>query len=222
MAIIGLSLSAGLYAQDSLKVNARPIGLTDVTDVLNVMGVKMFHFDLKPFLADTYEVQVYVEEHEKGKASKRIRQFRMGKNKVSLKDLPADFRKYKNLPEDAEMWNKITDLSLFLTSRNDSTALLTIKVPDAMTTSVRLKLRPLGKEKVYFYESRPYLLRNYLKADSLNIPLILYGSGWVDEKYGLMRFCGEREIDGNDKTGMILSNVPHYYVVGVELHKEGK
>ena len=23
---------------------------------------------------------------------------------------------------------------------------------------------------------------------------------------------------GNDKTGMILSNVPHYYVVGVELH----
>ncbi len=41
-------------------------------------------------------------------------------------------------------------------------------------------------------------------------------------KYGFMRFCGEREIDGNDKTGMILSNVPHYYVVGVELHKAAK
>ena len=41
-------------------------------------------------------------------------------------------------------------------------------------------------------------------------------------EYGFMRFCGEREIDGNDKTGMILSNVPHYYVVGVELHKVAK
>lgn len=67
-----------------------------------------------------------------------------------------------------------------------------------------------------------YILRNNPNADSLNIPLVLYGSGWVDEQYGFMRFCGEREIDGNDKTGMILSNVPHYYVVGVELHKVAK
>ena len=88
-----------------------------------------------------------------------------------------------------------------------------------MTTNVALKLHPLGKEKVYFYEARPYILRNNPNVDSLNIPLVLYGSGWVDEQYGFMRFCGEREIDGNDKTGMILSNVPHYYVVGVELHK---
>lgn len=182
------------------------------------MRVKMFHFDLMPFLVDTYEVQVYVEEHEKGKTSKRIELFRMGKNKELLKDS----WRYKDLPEDTEVWNKITDLSLFLTSRNDSTTLLTIKVPNAMTANVALKLHPLGKEKVYFYEARPYILRNNPNADSLNIPLVLYGSGWVDEKYGFMRFCGEREIDGNDKTGMILSNVPHYYVVGVELHKIAK
>lgn len=218
MAIICLCLSAGLYAQDSLKVNTKQIGVEDIVDVLNVMRVKMFHFDLMPFLADTYEVQVYVEEHEQGKTSKRIELFRMGKNKELLKDS----WRYKDLPEDTEVWNKITDLSLFLTSRNDSTTLLTIKVPNAMTTNVVLKLHPLGKEKVYFYEARPYILRNNPNVDSLNIPLVLYGSGWVDEQYGFMRFCGEREIDGNDKTGMILSNVPHYYVVGVELHKAAK
>ena len=67
MAIIYLCLSAGLHAQDSLKVNTKQIGVEDIVDVLNVMRVKMFHFDLMPFLADTYEVQVYVEEHEKGK-----------------------------------------------------------------------------------------------------------------------------------------------------------
>lgn len=218
MAIICLCLSAGLPAQDSLKVNTKQIGVEDIVDVLNVMRVKMFHFDLMPFLTDTYEVQVYVEEHEKGKTSKCIELFRMGKNKELLKDS----WRYKDLPEDTEVWNKITDLSLFLTSRNDSTTLLTIKVPNAMTANVALKLHPLGKEKVYFYEARPYILRNNPNADSLNIPLILYGSGWVDEQYGFMRFCGEREIDGNDKTGMILSNVPHYYVVGVELHKAAK
>ena len=130
-------------------------------------------FDLMPFLTDTYEVQVYVEEHEKGKTSKRIELFRMGKNKELLKDS----WRYKDLPEDTEVWNKITDLSLFLTSRNDSTTLLTIKVPNAMTANVALKLHPLGKEKVYFYEARPYILRNNPNADSLNIPLILYGSG---------------------------------------------
>mgnify|MGYP003053995035 CR=1 FL=1 len=201
MAIICLCLSAGLPAQDSLKVNTKQIGVEDIVDVLNVMRVKMFHFDLMPFLTDTYEEL-----------------FRMGKNKALLKDS----WRYKDLPEDTEVWNKITDLSLFLTSRNDSTTLLTIKVPNAMTANVALKLHPLGKEKVYFYEARPYILRNNPNADSLNIPLILYGSGWVDEQYGFMRFCGEREIDGNDKTGMILSNVPHYYVVGGELHKVAK
>lgn len=218
MAFICLCLSAGLYAQDSLKVNAKQIGVEDIVDVLNVMHVKMFHFDLRPFLVDTYDVQVYVEEHEKGKVPKRIELFRMGKNKELMKDFWRD----KNLPENAEVWDKITDLSLFLTSRNDSTTLLTIKIPNVMTTNVALKLRPLGKEKVYFYEDRPYILRNNPDADSLNIPLILYGSGWVDEQYGFMRFCGEREIDGNDKNGMILSNVPHYYVVGVELNKADK
>lgn len=216
LVFICLCLSAGLYAQDSLKVNAKQIGVEDIVDVLNVMHVKMFHFDLRPFLVDTYEVQVYVEEHEKGKVPKRVEQFRMGKNKELLKDFWSD----KDLPEDAEVRDKITDLSLFLTGRNDSTTLLTIKIPNVMTTNVVLKLHPLGKDKVYFYEDRPYILRNNPDADSLNIPLILYGSGWVEEQYGFMRFCGEREIDGNNKNGMILSNVPHYYVVGVELYKK--
>lgn len=61
---------------------------------------------------------------------------RMGKNKELLKDFPDDFRKYMNLPEDTEVWNKITDLSLFLTSRNNSTTLQTIKVSNAIATNV--------------------------------------------------------------------------------------
>ena len=136
MAIICLCLSVGLPAQDSLKVNTKQIGVEDIVDVLNVMRIKMFHFDLMPFLTDTYEVQVYVEEHEKGKTSKCIELFRMGKNKELLKDFPDDFRKYMNLPEDTEVWNKITDLSLFLTSRNNSTTLQTIKVSNAIATNV--------------------------------------------------------------------------------------
>ena len=78
MALTCLCLSVGIYAQDSLRVNMKQIGLADIVDVLNVMQVKMFHFDLRPFLVDTYEVQLYLEEHEKGKASKRIEQFQIG------------------------------------------------------------------------------------------------------------------------------------------------
>ena len=69
-----------------------------------------------------------------------------------------------------------------------------------------LKLHPLGKDKAYFYEVRPYILRNNLNTDNLNIPLILYGSGWVDEKYGFMRFCGEKVKAFNPDSFLNLSN----------------
>lgn len=40
-----------------------------------------------------------------------------------------------------------------------------------MTANVALKLHPLGKENVYFYEARPYILRNNPNADSLNVSI---------------------------------------------------
>ncbi len=53
------------------------------------------------------------------------------------------------------------------------------------------------------------------------IPLILYGSAWLDEKYNIIRFCGEKEIDPEMKAE-ILKDIPHYYIIGIEFKSDKK
>ena len=50
----------------------------------------------------------------------------------------------------------------------------------------------------------------------MDIPLVLYGSGWYDEQFDLTRFCGESEIDPGMKSD-ILQYIPHYYIIGADL-----
>ncbi len=47
------------------------------------------------------------------------------------------------------------------------------------------------------------------------IPLFLYGSYYYDQESDVMRFCGEREIDADIYKSSIVSNLLHFYIVGV-------
>lgn len=196
--------------------------LSDIYTVLDILHINMYRFDLSAFLTDTYFVNLYIDEYETGKEPKRKRTIRLGKNIVPLDDVPEEhresFRELKKIPEGKNEWNNITCLSAYITKPNDSTAMFTIHVPGAMRTSQSAKLRPVGEHKTYFYNARPFTFKEIEEKDSLNIPLLLYGSGWVDERFGMIRFCGEKEIDP-DMKAEILSNLPHYYIVGLEMKK---
>ena len=197
--------------------------MADIYGVLEALNINLFRFDLSAFLTDVYSVNLYIDEYEKGKEPKRDRTIRLGKNIKSLEEIPEKhreaFRELKKVPEGQNEWNNIKDVSIYVTKPNDSTAMFTINIPDVMRTNQKVKLHAVGKSKTYFYNVRPFTFKAVEKKDSLNIPLLLYGSGWVDERYDIIRFCGEREIDP-DMKAEILANLPYHYIIGVELKKE--
>lgn len=79
----------------------------------------------------------------------------------------------------------------------------------------KVNLRPLEQDaKNYHYQSRPFKLTEF--QPNVDIPLMLYGSAWYDEKSKVHRFCGENEIDP-DMSTEILKYIPHYYIVGIRL-----
>lgn len=196
--------------------------LDDIYEVLKALNINMYRFDLSKYLNEVYDVKLYVDEYEDGKRIKEVGSSRLGKNIKSLKEFPEemrdDFRKIKNVPEGKDEWDNIKEMSVYITKPNDSTAMFTINIPGVLKTNKRVQLRPVGEEKVYLYDPRPFKFNPAGKTDSINIPLLMYGSYWFDARYNVIRMCGEREIDPEMKAE-ILGKVPHYYVVGLELNK---
>ena len=43
--------------------------------------------------------------------------------------------------------------------------------------------------------------------------------GWLDERYNIIRFCGEKEIDP-ELSSEILKHLPHYYILGLKYEKK--
>ena len=84
-----------------------------------------------------------------------------------------------------------------------------------------LKLKPLkapNSDKLsYSYESRPFVVDKF--EEGKFIPLVFFGSYWIDEKYGFLRFCGANEI-GADMGKEYIESTPHYFVIGVEINKK--
>lgn len=196
--------------------------LDDIYEVLKALNINMYRFDLSKYLNEVYDVKLYVDEYEDGKRIKEVGSSRLGKNIKSLKELPEemrdDFRKIKNVPEGKDEWDNIKEMSVYITKPNDSTAMFTINIPGVLKTNKRVQLRPVGEEKVYLYDPRPFKFNPASETENINIPLIMYGSYWFDARYNVIRMCGEREIDPEMKAE-ILGKVPHYYVVGLELNK---
>lgn len=223
VALICISFAFTAYAQEGPKVMKVDPQMSDIYNVFDVLNIHLSRFDLKAFLTDVYFVNVYVDEYVKGKDVKRVNTTRVGKNITSLNEVPEkyrdDFRKLKNIPAGKNEWDNIKELSLYVTKPNDSTARFSINIPDAMSTSQQVKLRSVGEPKMYFYKPVPFSFKAMEKQETMSIPLLLYGSAWEDTKNGIVRFCGESEIDPGMKAE-ILSDIPHYYIIGVELKKE--
>ena len=222
-AFICISLALTANAQEGPKVINTEPQLSDIYAVFDVLNIHLFRFDLKEFLTDVYFVTMYIDEYEAGKEVKRGNTIRVDKNIVSLNDVPAEYRdeirKQKNIPQGKNEWDHIKELSLYVTKPNDSTARFSINIPEAMSTNQQVKLRPVGASKRYFYQLVPFTFKAMEKQEVMKVPLLLYGSAWEDTKNGFIRFCGEREID-TDMKAELLSDMPHYYIIGLELKKE--
>lgn len=224
-ALLCLSLTGIANAQEKApQVKQTEPQLEDIYNVLEAMDIHLFRFDLKSFLNNVYKVSIYLDEYQKGESPKRVRNIALGDNIRFIDAVPEEhrqaFREAKQIPEGKNEWEALKELSLYIRKSNDSTAVCTINVPDAMRGGMPLKLKPVEKYNRYAYYPRPFKLQTVKETEHFNVPLLLYGSAWLDKKHDIIRFCGESEIDPEMKAE-ILQYLPHYYVIGIEFKLKG-
>lgn len=213
-----------LKAQELPKIIQADPQISDLFSVLEAMDVYLYRFDLKEFSNQKYNIGIYIDEYESNLSPKRIYNQNIGCNIRSLSEVPEGYReerrKSEQIPEGTDEWINIKEISIYLRKQNDSIAAFTIKVPDVATGTKRVPLRQIEMEnfKTYLYRPRPFEFAATQIKESIEIPLILYASAWVDEKYKFIRFCGEKKIDPG-MNAEILKHVPHHFIIGLKMQK---
>lgn len=223
-----VALFGPLRAQDSLRVTPQPIQLEDVVDVLEMNGISIHRFDLRPLLKTHYNVSFYVDEYRHAEKQGRVHSFMFGPNIMSVEVYPEEqweaVRQEHHLAPNESEFDYIKSVTLTLQVKDDSLVYISVGSPDAGRMSKRLKLYPVEGETryvSYMYSSRPFRLDAVANADTVEIPLVFFGSGWYDKRFNVTRFCGESEIDPQLQAE-IVKDVPHAYVVGMRLEKKKK
>lgn len=201
----------------------------DYVDLLKYNGYEVFPFDINSFTDSQYNITFKIKEYKNGSevGSDLLEGFDTYNNMILLSQFSEESKK-KVKPEDmADSKRGIFSLAErimigFLPVENDSIRPMMLKVENIGSRFVRLPLYPqfsdndsINGTKLYMYNTRPF------KVGELNtgqfVPLVLLGSAWYDTNFGIHRFCGENVIDPDFSTG-ILQNIPHYYVIGVEIN----
>ena len=223
-----VALFGPLRAQDSLRVTPQPIQLEDVVDVLEMNGISIHRFDLRPLLKTHYNVSFYVDEYRHAEKQGRVHSFMFGPNIMSVTEYPEeqweDIRREYHLAPNENEYDLIKAATLVFRVKDDSLVHISVSSPDVGRMTKRLKLYPAEGETryvSYMYSSRPFRLDAAANADTVEIPLVFFGSWWYDKRSNFIRFCGESEIDSQLQS-QIVKDVPHSYVIGMRLEKMPK
>lgn len=211
-------------SEDSLRIAPKLPGQTEIMTALRAMDIEMYSFDLSGLNSADRKISVYVDEYVKGNEKpNRVYSINCGHTWQYMRDIPEDIqaavRKEYGLDADDDYFSRFSSLTMVFRRLNDSTTVLMMDFPDVLTVRPRLKLYPEGHYNTYFYGSRPFRLDAMPSSGNCSIPLVLYGSGWYDERTKVLRFCGENEIDPNFNAEMI-GKLPRYYVIGIEVKEE--
>lgn len=191
-----LLITCALSAQEIHQV---PTSFEEFQNVLETSGYRAYSFDYSAFETGAWDITLVCRAYEDHKLVHEltVTSFtpRVEDRTITISTLP---------------------------SQKDSLGLLYISVPDAGRFTRSFKLHPLyvpGNPKPrYFYQARPFKPSALKNTEDDFLPLLLYGSGWVDDSVGAIRFCGEREIDP-EMTAKVLEYLPHYYLFGLKYTK---
>lgn len=227
--LCAVALVGTLRAQDSVRITPQPIQLEDVIDVLEMDDIYIHRFDLRPLLDTHYDITFYVDEYRHAEKQGRVHSFMFGSNIGSVTEYPEeqweDIRREYHLAPDENEYDLIKAATLVFRVKDDSLATISVGSPGVGRMSKSsLKLYPVeGYTQAinYMYDSRPFRLESVTDADTVEIPLVFFGSWWYDKRSNFIRFCGESEIDPQLQAE-IVKDVPHSYVIGMRLEKMPK
>lgn len=224
--LCAVALVGTLRAQDSMRITPQPIQLEDVIDVLEMDDIYIHRFDLRPLLDTRYNIIFYVDEYRHAEKQGRVQNFLFGSNIMSVEAYPEEqreaIRREYHLAPDENEYDRIKTATLVFRVKDDSLVYISMGSPDAGRMIKQLKLYPVEGETryvSYMYSSRPFRLDAVANADTVEIPLVFFGSWWYDKRFNVTRFCGESEIDPQLQSQMV-KDVPHAYVVGMRLEKK--
>lgn len=219
--ICSIALATSLHAQ---QIKVQPAVFDDFRTLLEMSGYEAFSFDLRELLGrdERYDIVLSIREYADGRQIGEQR-FNFGENVMLLSDFPEESRKEiadEDMADAAKGIFKQAEKLIIgqYPSGVDSLAKWMFCIPELGQMASPLKLRnaaPAQSERPFYgYSSRPF------KTDTFEagkfIPLLFFGSMWYDERGGMYRFCGETEI-APDLSSEIVGNVPHFYVIGIEL-----
>lgn len=227
--LCAVALVGTLRAQDSVRITPQPIQLEDVIDVLEMDDIYIHRFDLRPLLDTHYDITFYVDEYRHAEKQGRVHSFMFGSNIGSVTEYPEeqweDIRREYHLAPDENEYDLIKAATLVFRVKDDSLATISVGSPGVGRMSKSsLKLYPVeGYTQAinYMYDSRPFRLESVTDGDTVEIPLVFFGSWWYDKRSNFIRFCGESEIDPQLQS-QIVKDVPHSYVIGMRLEKKKK
>lgn len=216
------SIIAFVQSKELKRIDA---SFEDYISLLNFAGYNAYSFDITEFQDSTYNITVELKEYSGGcdtvVSSKTLA---VMNNRRMVEDFmwreldKGEFEEIKQESIDFEngVFKRADKITIgFLPVVNDSIERCIVKVGNLGSVIFNLSLNEVADEsgnKSYLYDSRPFMLSSFKLNDF--IPLVLYGSYWFDERYNVLRFCGESQINP-DMSSKILESIPHFYIIGV-------
>ena len=222
--LLSLWMTASVSAQSLKKQEAT---MEDYLPLLQVSGYQVYSFDISEFLDDTYHFSFKIKEYVNREEVQGDGHSSVFSNRMMIAEFPEESQKSileegRAVDPEKGIYSQAKKLTIgFVPSKVDSTRIVRISLDGMGELRKPLKLKPLkapNSDKLsYSYESRPFVVDKF--EEGKFIPLVFFGSYWLDEKYGFFRFCGALEI-GADMGQEYIESTPHYYAIGVEIKKK--
>ena len=203
--LLSLCLSAALggFAQEKKQsaylTSVSPTSLENIDDALKILNFNIYNINLPVDSQKTYLMKVYLEEYDKGMKLKK-----------------SDTVRYETIGKEA-IRKVEPKLSLIIRDLTDTTITMLFKTPEGERISL------VKKASMYNIKHMGKLFKPQPLVPGKKIPLLLYGSMWHDSSLpkDAVRFCMERQL-APDFSSEAFTNMPHYYLIFVEITENFK
>ena len=220
--VITLALLVLSYIAFGQQIKNKNVELNDLISLLGAAGYELFSYDISEMLNERYDIVIVKKEFSAGKEIESSN-LAMSPNKRLLTDIPESSRQQfidagrviDPITQAIELVEKIS--FGFYPSGNDSIKRIQVGVGGRTLGTSLFRLRGLiqkdSDKLFFFYTTRPFQIKAFKENEF--IPLVLFSSGWYDERFDIFRSCGQIEVEP-EMSDEIYKNIPHHYIVGVK------
>ncbi len=216
--LFAMSFGWGCFAQD---LHPLPATADDYISLLQKSGYDAYAFDIADLADKRHKITFQIREYDNGQlVSSNILPWEPTYDNIRYvtdfsEEARADVDPEKMADPERGIYSMARRLKIGFVPEADSVKTVEMTVENMGSAYGRLNLKPqtvreTGK-KFYAYVTRPFTTGKIGYGDFT--PLVLIGSVWWDEQFGVHRFCGENEISP-DLSSDIVAHIPHFYVIG--------